>query len=289
MKVNRPEDIFDVEAERYDAWFDTPKGRVLFENELAATRLLWREEFRPALEVGVGTGRFARALGVEFGIDPAAGALRLAERRGIQVKQARGEALPFPDASFGGVLMIATLCFAADPPRLFHEAARVLRPNGRLLIGDIPADSPWGRYYLQRRETGHRFYSQARFFTVDTILRMLGEAGLNASGFSSTLRRDPIDPPKPEKPELRRIDGAGFVCILAEKNSDHVIFHEPMPGARTALSARSHLNQLADKAVRAPLLRWFMALMRDRRIVEAAHGTAALPGPEFTSLLCMKD
>jgi hypothetical protein len=44
-----------------------------------------------------------------------------------------------------------------------------------------------------------------------------------------------------------------------------------MPGAQTALSARSHLNQLADKAVRAPLLRWFMAPMRDSRIVEAPH------------------
>lgn len=57
-------DIFDTEAERYDAWFDSPAGRVLFENELAAIRLLWRDEFRPALEVGVGTGRFAQALGV---------------------------------------------------------------------------------------------------------------------------------------------------------------------------------------------------------------------------------
>ena len=91
--------IFDTEAERYDAWFDSPDGRVLFENELAAIRLLWRDEFRPALEVGVGTGRFARALGEAFGIDPSAGVLPLAERRGIQVKQARGEALPFPDSS----------------------------------------------------------------------------------------------------------------------------------------------------------------------------------------------
>ncbi|MCI0536608.1 MAG: hypothetical protein L0Z50_15420 [Verrucomicrobiales bacterium] len=37
--------IFDQGAERYDAWFDTPDGRIHFENELAAIRLLWRDEF----------------------------------------------------------------------------------------------------------------------------------------------------------------------------------------------------------------------------------------------------
>jgi len=139
--MREPTTIFDTEAERYDAWFDSPEGRVLFENELAAIRLLWRDAFCPALEVGVGTGRFAQALGVEFGIDPAAGALRFAERRGIQVKQARGEALPFPDGTFGGVLMIAKLCFVDDAAALFREAARVLRADGHLLVGDVPADS----------------------------------------------------------------------------------------------------------------------------------------------------
>ena len=80
---------------------------------------------------GWARGRFAQALGVELGIDPAAGAVRLAERRGIKVRQARGEALPFPDAAFGGVLMVATLCFAnTTPSGLLREAARVLRPEG---------------------------------------------------------------------------------------------------------------------------------------------------------------
>jgi ubiquinone/menaquinone biosynthesis C-methylase UbiE len=57
------------------------------------------------------------------------------------VKLARGEALPFSDGAFGGVLMIATLCFAEDAPALFREAACVLHADGRLLVGDIPADS----------------------------------------------------------------------------------------------------------------------------------------------------
>jgi ubiquinone/menaquinone biosynthesis C-methylase UbiE len=72
----------------------------LFSNELAAVKLLWRDEFHAALEVGVGTGRFAEALGMEYGLDPAAGALRLAAARGIRVTQGNGESLPWPDDTF---------------------------------------------------------------------------------------------------------------------------------------------------------------------------------------------
>ncbi|HAO78267.1 MAG TPA: hypothetical protein DCQ92_04670 [Verrucomicrobia subdivision 3 bacterium] len=207
--------IFDAGAERYDAWFDSPKGRVLFENEFAAIRLLWRDDFHPALEVGVGTGRFAQTLGVEFGIDPAAGALRLAERRGIQVKQARGEALPFPDAMFGGVLMVATLCFADDAPALMREAGRVLRPNGHLLIGDIPTDSPWGEHYLRKKAEGDPFYRDAHFFTVAELTKMLREAGLTVEGVSSTLRQPPETTARTEAPQLGAAKEASFVCLLA--------------------------------------------------------------------------
>ncbi len=216
--MSEPDNIFDAEAERYDAWFDTPDGRVLFENELAAIRLLWRGDCRPALEVGVGTGRFAQALGVEFGIDPAAGALRLAERRGIQVKQARGEALPFPDATFGDVLMIATLCFADDALALIREAARVVRPNGHLLIGDIPTDSAWGKRYLRKKGEGHPFYRDAHFFTVAELAKMLQQAGLTIVGLSSTLIQSRPKSPKPEAPKSEElVENAGFVCVLARK------------------------------------------------------------------------
>lgn len=215
--MNESDNIFDAAAERYDAWFDSPEGRVLFENEVAAIRLLWRDGFGPALEVGVGTGRFAQALGVEFGIDRAAGALRLAERRGIKVKQARGEALPFPDAGFGGVLMVATLCFADNPSGLLVEAARVLRPEGRLLIGDIPSGSPWGGFYQRKKAEGHPFYREARFFAIEEIANFLREAKLAPVGFSSTLIQSQPDCSRPEPPRLGQVTDAGFVCLLAQK------------------------------------------------------------------------
>jgi ubiquinone/menaquinone biosynthesis C-methylase UbiE len=215
--VTRDRNPFDDAIARYDGWFDSPKGRVLFENELAAIRLLWRGEFRPVLEVGVGTGRFAEALVVEWGIDPAKQALRLAEQRGVQVRQARGEALPFANATFGCVLMVTTLCFADDSNALLGEVARVLRPDGHLLIADIPADTAWGRHYLQKKADGHPLYRDARFFTGEEITDIVRRAGLSPVGFSSTLIESKPERPKPEAAQPGWIVGAGFICVLCDR------------------------------------------------------------------------
>src|SRR5436309_6945374 len=59
------------------------------------------------------------------------------------------------------------------------------------------------------------------------------------------------------------------VPMRAQKRKE--AFHEPAIGARTAMSARIKSEALADKAVRAPVRRWFMVPMRDSEIVEAAH------------------
>ena len=54
--------IFDQYADDYDRWFDSPEGKELFRVEVEAVRFLMRDVERPFLEVGVGTGRFAKAL-----------------------------------------------------------------------------------------------------------------------------------------------------------------------------------------------------------------------------------
>ena len=60
-------------------------------------------------------------------------------------------------------------------------------------------------------------------------------------------------------------------------------FHEPAVGMRTAMSTRIKSEALADKAVRAPVRRWFMVPMRDSEIVEASHEPGGASG-EFCPL-----
>jgi ubiquinone/menaquinone biosynthesis C-methylase UbiE len=54
-----------------------------------------------------------------------------------------GERLPFGSARFDAVLSLFSINHAADPPSLVQEAARVLRPGGRLLIVAEDVEPRW--------------------------------------------------------------------------------------------------------------------------------------------------
>lgn len=213
--------VFQRYAERYEAWFDTARGWALFESEAQCLRRVSLGLPRPWLEVGVGTGRFARALGVDVGVDPAARVLRYAAARSVPVAGALGEALPFADASFGAVFIVVTICFSQDPAGLFREARRVLRKGGGMVLGIVPAGSPWGRFYRAKAKAGHSFYAAARFFSPEELDRLARQAGLHRRGAASTLFQDPQHEAIEVEPARAGVaPDAGFASLLYEEPSN---------------------------------------------------------------------
>ena len=73
---------FDDLATEYDAWFDK-EGSLLFFIEVKAFKSLLPSLPKPWLEIGVGSGRFAQALGIETGIDPSIKLVEMARHRGV--------------------------------------------------------------------------------------------------------------------------------------------------------------------------------------------------------------
>jgi SAM-dependent methyltransferase len=69
----------------------------------------------------------------------------------VRLVQAPAEYLPFDDASFDTVVSTLVLCTVTDPQRAVAEAARVLRPGGRLLFLEHVRAEPGWRQALQRR------------------------------------------------------------------------------------------------------------------------------------------
>lgn len=209
--------LFDKLAAKYDQWFDLPKGQAIFEVETACLRELIADRHGRWLEVGVGTGRFAQALGVQEGVDPSAEVLRFAAARGIHTRLGAGENLPYDDAEFDGVLMVVTICFLADPQKTLEECSRILRPDGSLLVGLVPADSPWGELYAREGREGHPFYSVAKFYTCEDVINLAAKAGFSRSDARSGLFTHPGEAVVGSPPRKGIVPGAGFVAMKFRK------------------------------------------------------------------------
>lgn len=216
MKVVAREvsEAFDRIAEEYDRWYE---GNPLFESELKALKAV-SAGGPGSLEIGVGSGRFAEALGISFGLDPAFQPLRIAARRGIHVVQGLAQQLPFKDMVMSQVFFILSLCFIDDKERALQEAVRVLEPGGRITIGFIPKDSPWGQFYCKKARAGHAIYRYASFVTAAELLSLLDREGLTVDRRASTLVASPGRPPRrPEEPLPALDHQCGFVAVSAVK------------------------------------------------------------------------
>ncbi|HZF75939.1 MAG TPA: metalloregulator ArsR/SmtB family transcription factor [Acetobacteraceae bacterium] len=137
------------------------------------------------LDIGAGTGRLLelvaprcdRAVGVDASRDMLALArARLAERglaERATVRQADMYRLPFPDAVFDAVTMQMVLHYAEDPAAALAEAARVLKPDGLLVLVDL---APHDRQELLDRHA-HRWPG----FDDAALAGWLGAAGCAAA------------------------------------------------------------------------------------------------------------
>jgi SAM-dependent methyltransferase len=206
----------DSLASTYDAWFEE-EGKLIFDIEVSAFKEVLHLLPKPWLEIGVGSGRFAQVLGIEVGIDPSVRLLDMAKRRGVTVLRARGEEQVFAQEAFGTIFLIVTLCFVDSPSTVFQEAYRILKPGGKVVLGLVLSESPWGKLYQERKLEGHRFYKYATFYSYHEVERLLKDSGFVIEKVVSTLFQNPGGVKELETPREGFSIDAGFTVIVAGK------------------------------------------------------------------------
>jgi SAM-dependent methyltransferase len=163
------------------------------EVEAAMARLIGAEAGDFYLDLGTGTGRmlalFAPLAGQAIGIDQSREMLAIARAKldaeglsRVQVRQGDMLALPYGDATADLVTIHQVLHFLDEPGRALQEAARVLKPGGRLLIADF---APHDLEFL-RAEHAHRRLG----IGADQMAAWLDRAGLEL------IAHDSLQPPR---------------------------------------------------------------------------------------------
>lgn len=151
------------------------------EVEAEVCRALGPGPFGLLVDLGTGTGRmlellagrYERAVGFDINhtmLAYARGKIERAGIRGATVRHGDLYDVALPDGAADAIVMHQVLHFLTEPAQAIREAARVLRPGGRLVIVDF---APHTMEFL--RET---FAHERLGFGTTQMAQWLGEAGL---------------------------------------------------------------------------------------------------------------
>jgi SAM-dependent methyltransferase len=216
MSINEVNAHFSSRAAQYDSG-DWVQDQKLIEAVL--------EELPPRasgtwVDAGAGTGVLASAvsaLGSAYRVlcvDMCHAMLASARRRNLSCVQADIHQLPFPSQSVDGVLIRQVLHYSPSPQRALSEASRVIRPGGKIIIGQfVPFDyddQVWMNKILSLRQPLRR-----NFMSVPELSHSLAAAGckkirhvdfIRHASLDNWLDRYPLDKPKHSE-RIRRLFG----------------------------------------------------------------------------------
>lgn len=162
-------------------------------DELRPVDANWRELFelivregdlvgRRVLDVGCGTGRLAAALAERgsrvWGVEPSPEMAARARDRGVHVKVARAEQLPFKEGWFDRAVLWL-VAHLLDRAAAFAELARVLSADGRVAITTFDPGH-FSKYYLNRLFPSLERIDRERFPRPDALVAELEGAGFAA-------------------------------------------------------------------------------------------------------------
>ena len=220
--------------ETYQRWRASELGATTerLEQELII-KLVGDVQGARVLDVGCGDGLLALLLGEMggsvVGLDASQAMLDAARARAsahsvdLAFCRGRAENVPFADESFDLVVAVTILCFVPEAEHTFKELGRVLRPGGRLVIGELGKWSTWAARRRVRAWLGSPLWRFGHFRTATDLRRLAGVGGLTPGAVHGAIYYPHSDR---AARWLRRCDpwlarrstfGAAFLALSARK------------------------------------------------------------------------
>jgi ubiquinone/menaquinone biosynthesis C-methylase UbiE len=218
----------------YGAWRESALGRITERLERGVIfELAGPLAGLEVLDVGCGDGAYAVALATQgarvTGVDAWLTVLRAAALRAqnsptsLALVASDASSLPFESDSFELVVAVTALCFMKSPRAALGEIARVLRPGGRVVLGELGRASTWAAWRRLRAWFGNATWRGTTFWTATDLRRLARSAGLVPGEIRGAAFYPPVGAAAavlaPLDPALGRRTtlGAAFLAIEARK------------------------------------------------------------------------
>jgi ubiquinone biosynthesis O-methyltransferase len=226
----------EFDPSTYQQWRSSELGRTTdrLERELIFD-LVGNVAGLTVLDLGCGDGELAVELcrrgATVVGVDASPRMIEAAAERAheesadIDFQVATAHALPFPPDAFDAVVSITMLCFIEDVAPVLREMARVLRPGGRLIIGELGKWSTWAAKRRVRAWLGSPLWHSARFRTGAELQALAETAGLDVQQLKGAIYYPPCHfAARLLEPLDRRLGrlgmpGPAFLALAATKPS----------------------------------------------------------------------
>jgi len=220
----------------YARWRGSPLGRITDQlEEQLLLELIGDPCDLDVLDVGCGDGLLASTLAQRgarvTGVDSDPRMLRAAAQRArrqsgcMRFDQGDAQALPYADASFDRVIAVAMLCFVPDANRAVREMARVLRPDGELVLGELGPWSLWSMVRRVRGLLGHPVWSEVHYRSANALTALCEAQGLEVMAKRGAIYYPPLASiariMRQVDPWLgqRTTTGATFIAVMGRKRA----------------------------------------------------------------------
>ena len=178
---------FDQEANVYESSSNGKHAKKLYASVIKSVKML---NCLNVLDVGCGTGTILSELSKNdkinlAGVDLSENMINIAKKRfsdKVDLKIGDSEKLPWKDNNFDAVICTDSFHHYPNPERVLGEMARVLTPQGHLIIGDPWAITPVRQ--LMNLLLKHSKAGDFRIYSESEINRLFMKCGFSVLSFS---------------------------------------------------------------------------------------------------------